>query len=195
MEKFEKFKSKVIPFPVENVDTDQIIPARFLTSISKSGYKDALFRDWRFNKDGSINPEFVMNFPQYVDAKILLTGKNFGCGSSREHAAWALRDNGIKVVIAESFGDIFKMNSLKNGLVIIQLKPDQISEIFELFKIDSESLLEVDLEAQLVSFKDKAYPFEIDGFRKLCMINGYDDLEYMLSKLNEIVEYEKKFNK
>jgi 3-isopropylmalate/(R)-2-methylmalate dehydratase small subunit len=195
MEKFEKFKSKVIPLPVENVDTDQIIPARYLTSISKAGYKEALFHDWRFDKDVKLNKNFIMNSKDLEGANVLLAGKNFGCGSSREHAAWALRDNGIKVVIAESFGDIFKMNSLKNGLLIIQLNSNEIESIFSLLRKDSGSEIGIDLESMMVSFGDSRYSFGIDGFRRLCMLNGFDDLDYMLSKSNDVIAYEKKYNK
>jgi 3-isopropylmalate/(R)-2-methylmalate dehydratase small subunit len=136
-----------------------------------------------------------MNSKDLEGANVLLAGKNFGCGSSREHAAWALRDNGIKVVIAESFGDIFKMNSLKNGLLIIQLKSNEIDNILALLKIDVGFKIVVDLEARMVSFGDNRYPFEVDGFRRLCMLNGFDDLDYMLSKSDDVIAYEKKYNK
>jgi len=191
MEKFVTFSSKVVPLAADNVDTDQIIPARYLTSIVKSGFGEGLFHDWRFKSDGTINESFVLNQPQYKDAKILLAKQNFGCGSSREHAAWALLDYGFKVVIASSFGDIFKMNSGKNGLLTIQLSQDQISELFTAIEAVPATKITVNLEEQKVCIANLCYKFEYDAFRKMCLINGYDDLEYMRSKTQLVEQYEK----
>jgi 3-isopropylmalate/(R)-2-methylmalate dehydratase small subunit len=189
MEKFINFSSKIVPLDVENIDTDQIIPARFLTSTTNSGYSDALFNDWRKNAD------FVLNQPQYKDARILLTKKNFGCGSSREHAAWALRDYGFKAVLAPSFGDIFRMNALKNGLLIIQLAQEQIDALFAEQAQNTELEVTLDLVNQTIKYGPTIVSFEIDPFRKLCMVNGYDDLEYMVSKMDKIKAYEQKYSK
>jgi 3-isopropylmalate/(R)-2-methylmalate dehydratase small subunit len=191
MEKFVTFSSKVVPLAADNVDTDQIIPARYLTSIVKSGFGEGLFHDWRFKSDGTVNESFVLNQPRYKDAKILLAKQNFGCGSSREHAAWALLDYGFKVVIASSFGDIFKMNSGKNGLLTIQLSEDQISELFTAIEAVPGTQVTVNLEEQKVCVAHLCYQFEYDAFRKMCLINGYDDLEYMRSKTQLVEQYEK----
>lgn len=177
MQKFVSIQSKVIPLKMNDVDTDQIIPAQFLTSVSKEGYGANLFS--RLRKE---DPEFPMNKPEYKGAEILVAGYNFGCGSSREHAVWAITDAGIKVVIAESFADIFFNNSAKNGLLLIQLPKEAVEK---LQKCDGSVI--VDLESQTVkSSNGDSFKFDYDPFRKYCLLGGLDDIDYILSYENEI---------
>ena len=192
MDKFIKLTSTAIPLPIENVDTDQIIPARFLKATSREGFGENLFRDWRYHKDGSKNTDFALNDTKY-SGSILVAGTNFGCGSSREHAAWAIHDYGIKVVVSSFFADIFKGNSLNNGLLPIQVTPEYLQELFSAIEKDPATQIEVDLEAQtitIVSSKSKAN-FEINSYKKMCLLNGYDDIDFLISNQSEIEAFEK----
>ncbi len=189
MEKFIKFTDTAIPLSTENIDTDQIIPARFLKATDKKGFGNNLFRDWRFKKDGSINKNFVLNNKNYKGS-ILIAGDNFGCGSSREHAAWALADYGFKVVISSFFADIFKGNALNNGILPIQVTPNYLEKL--LVEIDKNPLSEmtVDLENQTLVSKIGEEKFQINAYKKLCLLEGYDDIDFLISKTEIIKEYE-----
>lgn len=191
MEKFVQLTGTAIPLDIENVDTDQIIPARFLKATDKQGFGDNVFRDWRYHKDNSVNKDFVLNNPQY-SGSILVAGDNFGCGSSREHAAWALTGYGFKVIVSSFFADIFKGNSLNNGLLPVQVSKEFLTEIFKALQQDSKSQLNVDLEKQTISITGTSLSekFEIDPYKKTCMINGYDDIDYLLSKKDKIEAFE-----
>lgn len=189
MEKLNKLKSTAVPLNIENIDTDQIIPARFLKAINREGFGENLFKDWRFNKDQTPNENFVLNHSNYT-GKILVAGNNFGCGSSREHAAWALTDYGFRVVISSFFADIFKGNALNNGLLPIQVSEVFLSKIFEAITQNPETELNVDVENQTLSFGNQETTFEIDSYKKICLINGYDDIDYLLSKKQEIINFE-----
>jgi 3-isopropylmalate/(R)-2-methylmalate dehydratase small subunit len=181
----------MIPLPVENVDTDQIIPARFLKATDKNGMGEALFADWRYNPDGSQKPGFVLNDPRYQGAQILLAGDNFGCGSSREHAPWALTGYGFRAVISTSFADIFRNNSLKNGLLPIIVDPETLKSLFDLVEEAPEAEVMVDLEAQSVILPDgSAVSFPIDPFSKTCLSQGVDQLGYIMSFEKEIAAFE-----
>ncbi len=191
IEKFQKLVSRVVPLPIENVDTDQIIPARFLKAVERKGFGDNLFRDWRYKKDGSPNEDFVMNNPLY-SGEILVAGKNFGSGSSREHAAWAVYDAGFRVVVSSFFADIFKSNVLNNGLLPVQVPDSFLSEIFSTVELDPTSLFEVDLESQTVrNLKTgSSVQFEINSYKKECLLNGYDDIDFLISLKDKIVAFE-----
>lgn len=191
MEKFISLKSQAVPLPVENVDTDQIIPARFLKATNREGFGEHLFRDWRYNKDGSVNKDFVLNDDRY-NGKILIAGHNFGCGSSREHAAWALSDYGFKVIVSSFFADIFKGNALNNGVLPVQVSPEFLEVLLHTVKKQPERLLEVNLEDQYITMESSDYKehFEIDSYKKTCLINGYDDIDFLLSKRAEIELFE-----
>ncbi|MFD1016451.1 3-isopropylmalate dehydratase small subunit [Winogradskyella rapida] len=188
MEKFTTLQSKAIPLQIENVDTDQIIPARFLKATDRKGFGDNLFRDWRYHKDGTVNTDFVLNDARY-SGKILVAGDNFGCGSSREHAAWAITDFGFKVVVSSFFADIFKGNALNNGLLPVQVSEKFLSDILQLIGSHPETELIVNLEKQTISVKDSdlSENFEIDAYKKTCMINGYDDIDYLVNN-KELIE-------
>ena len=190
MEKFTTLQSRAIPLQIENVDTDQIIPARFLKATDKKGFGDNVFRDWRYKKDGSLNKEFTLNNVNY-SGTILVAGDNFGCGSSREHAAWALTGYGFKVVVSSFFADIFKGNALNNGLLPVQVSEGFLKELLNTIKDKPETEIIVNLEEQTISVSDKlSETFEIDVYKKTCMINGYDDIDYLLSKKTEIEAFE-----
>lgn len=191
-EPFTTFTSKVIPLPVENIDTDQIVPARFLKVTDKAGLAEALFRDWRFEEDGRLKePPFVLDRPEMAGRRILLAGDNFGCGSSREHAPWALVAWGIRAVITTSCADIFRNNALKNGLLPIVVAPEQHRHLFELVERDPEVELTVDLEAQRVYLPgDEDLPFDVDPFAKMMLLAGTDELGYLLAKEAEIAAWE-----
>lgn len=191
MEKFEKLTSTYIPLPIENVDTDQIIPARFLKATTKEGFGDNLFADWRYNKDGSPKKEFVLNNSTY-SGEILVAGKNFGSGSSREHAAWAVAGYGFRAVVSSFFADIFRNNALNNGLLPVVVTPDFLAEIFESVKKNPASTLTIDLENQTVTNNDtgKSESFEINKYKKECLMKGLDDIDYLLSKKGLIEQYE-----
>jgi len=186
MEKFIKLISPIVPLTLENVDTDQIIPARFLKSTSRDGFGENLFRDWRFDKEGVENKDFVLN--RVKEAEVLVAGKNFGCGSSREHAAWALVDYGFKVVVSSFFADIFKGNALNNGLLPVQVSEDFLQAIF-----DNNGEVEVDLENQKISIvaTGQVESFEISAYKKHCLVNGLDDIDFLLSNKTEIEKFEK----
>lgn len=191
MEKFVKLTSTAIPLEIENVDTDQIIPARFLKATDKKGFGDNVFRDWRFHKDGSINENFVLNNPTY-SGSILVAGNNFGCGSSREHAAWALVGYGFKAIVSSFFADIFKGNSLNNGLLPVQVSEDFLKELMKGLKENPHRELTIDLEDQTISVEGRTLSesFMIDPYKKTCMLNGYDDIDFLLSQKEKIVAFE-----
>ena len=194
MKKFTTITSRFIPLNMENVDTDQIIPARFLKATSRDGFGKNLFRDWRYSNDDDKQPksDFILNNPIYT-GEILVAGKNFGCGSSREHAAWAITDAGFKVVVSSFFADIFKNNALNNGLLPVQVSDAFLKEIFENSANDT---LTVNLEKQTITI-DKtgaSASFDINPYKKTCMINGYDDIDYLLSLKKEIAEFEISLN-
>lgn len=193
MKKFTKLTSAVVPLNIENIDTDQIIPARFLKATTREGFGENLFRDWRYENDNSPKADFVLNDPTY-SGQILVAGKNFGCGSSREHAAWAIQDAGFDVVISSFFADIFKGNALNNGLLPIQVSEEFLAQIFYAVGIDAKSALEVDLENQTVTIlaTGAAESFEINPYKKSCLINGYDDIDFILAQKDLIEEFEKR---
>ena len=191
-EAYERFASAVIPLPAENVDTDQIVPARFLKVTDKEGLTDALFRDWRYEADGGLKePTFILDKPQMYGRKILLAGDNFGCGSSREHAPWALVAWGIRAVITTSCADIFQGNALKNGLLPIIVDPEKHRQLFEMVAANPEVELVVDLEQQVVHLPgDEDLPFDVDPFSKLMLLKGTDELGYLLGKVDAIDAWE-----
>ena len=188
MEKFTTLISTAVPLNIENVDTDQIIPARFLKATDKEGFGDNLFRDWRFNKDGTENKDFNLNKPQYFGS-ILVAGDNFGCGSSREHAAWAIAGYGFKVVVSSFFADIFKGNALNNGLLPVQVSADFLSDLMKVVESKPAAKIEVNLNDQTISVLDSGLSesFEIDAYKKTCLINGYDDIDYLINN-KELIE-------
>ena len=183
-DRYASFASRVIPLPAENVDTDQIVPARYLKITDKDGLADALFRDWRFEADGSVKePAFVLDQPEMAGRRILLAGDNFGCGSSREHAPWALVAWGINAVITTSCADIFRGNALKNGLLPIVVDPERHRQLFELVSREPDVELTVDLDAQVVHLPgDEDLPFDVDPFAKLMLLRGTDEMGYLLQK-------------
>ncbi|MEZ4955720.1 MAG: 3-isopropylmalate dehydratase small subunit [Saprospiraceae bacterium] len=191
MEKFTTITSTAVPLPIEDVDTDQIIPARFLKATTREGFGENLFCDWRYNQDGSPKADFVLNNPTY-SGKILVAGKNFGCGSSREHAAWAIHDAGFKVVVSSFFADIFKGNAMNNGLLPVTVSPEFLHEIFSEIEKNPKAEFTVDLDNQEIKIAStgNAEHFDLDPFRKVCLQNGYDDLDYLLSLKEEIRNYE-----
>ena len=193
MEKFTTLTSRAIPLDIANVDTDQIIPARFLKATDKKGFGDNLFRDWRYNKEGSENVEFTLNQPKYA-GNILVAGDNFGCGSSREHAAWAMVGYGFKVIVSSFFADIFKGNALNNGLLPLQVSKNFSQHLMSEIKADPKVKLRVDLKNQKISISSskRFENFEIDAYKKTCLINGYDDIDYLLSKKEMITAFEAK---
>lgn len=192
MEKFTTLQATGAPIAVENIDTDQIIPARFLKATDKKGFGDQLFRDWRFDKQGQKVPEFPLNNPAYNKAQILVAGDNFGCGSSREHAAWAIAGYGFKVVISSFFADIFKGNALNNGLLPIQVTPTFLEKLLTSIQNDPTILITVDLENQVVNTAFAKAEFEIDPYKKVCLLNGYDDIDFLISQKETIERFEKK---
>ncbi|WP_299680347.1 3-isopropylmalate dehydratase small subunit [uncultured Dokdonia sp.] len=191
MEKFTTLTTTAIPLPIENIDTDQIIPARFLKATDKKGFGDNVFRDWRYDSDGNLNMDFPLNAPQYKGAQILVAGDNFGCGSSREHAAWAIAGYGLKVVISSFFADIFKGNALNNGLLPIQVSPDFLKQLLTTVQENPATKITVDLENQVVETSFAKAEFEIDPYKKVCLINGYDDIDFLVSKKDTIEAFEK----
>ncbi|MCB0666876.1 MAG: 3-isopropylmalate dehydratase small subunit [Saprospiraceae bacterium] len=191
MEKIEVLKSTCIPLPIEDVDTDQIIPARFLKATTKEGFGDNLFRDWRYHRDDSPKDDFILNNPVY-GGKILVAGKNFGCGSSREHAAWAIHGYGIRVIISSFFADIFKGNALNNGLLPITVDPQFLDHLFSEIEKDPGVEVEVSVPDQTVRIlsSGETRNFELDPYKKMCLINGYDDIDYLLSLKDKIQQFE-----
>lgn len=191
MEKFVTLTSTVVPLPIENVDTDQIIPARFLKATTREGFGDNLFRDWRYDKENNPVPSFVLNQNTY-SGEILVAGKNFGSGSSREHAAWAIAGYGFRVVVSSFFADIFKGNSLNNGLLPVVVSPEFLAEIFASVTTDPKATLTVDLQNQKITNNatGKSENFDINAYKKDCLLNGLDDIDYLLSNKAKIEAYE-----
>lgn len=192
MDKFTTLVSRAVPLPIEDVDTDQIIPARFLKATKREGFGDNLFRDWKYNTDGSLKPEFPLNNTNY-SGSILVSGKNFGSGSSREHAGWAIYDYGFNVVVSSFFADIFKGNCLNLGILPVQVTEEFLQKIFTEIENNNEAEFKVDLENQtftIVSSGDAA-EFDINPYKKTCLINGYDDIDYILSIKDKVETYEK----
>ena len=191
-EKFITLETTVVPLPVENVDTDQIIPARFLKATTRDGFGENLFRDWRYDPNNQPVASFVLNNPVY-SGTILVAGKNFGSGSSREHAAWAIFDDGFRAVVSSFFADIFKDNALNNGLLPVQVSPDFLTKIFAAVGKEPKTKIRIDLEQQeitLLSTGEKE-SFDINPYKKTCLLNGYDDIDYLLSIKEHIEAYEK----
>ncbi len=189
MTPFHTLSSRAVPLPMENVDTDQIIPARFLKSTAREGFGNHLFCDWRFDTHGNPKPGFVMNDPMYR-GEILLAGKNFGCGSSREHAAWALADYGFRVVVSSFFADIFKGNALNNGLLPIEVPQETLDRWLAVAQSSPQTNWEVDLEAQTIAGDGISVSFDINPYKKLCLYNGYDDIDYLLNLQQEVIAFE-----
>jgi 3-isopropylmalate/(R)-2-methylmalate dehydratase small subunit len=191
MEKFSTIKSTCVPLQLEDVDTDQIIPARFLKATTREGFGDNLFRDWRYNADNTLKTDFVLNDKTY-SGKILVAGKNFGCGSSREHAAWSIFDHGFRVVVSSFFADIFKNNALNNGLLPVVVSPEFLDQLFKAIENDPKIPVKVDLEAQTIEINGSGIKeqFEINPYKKTCMINGYDDIDYLFSLKEKIEAFE-----
>jgi 3-isopropylmalate/(R)-2-methylmalate dehydratase small subunit len=191
MEPFKKLQATALPLRVENVDTDQVIPARFLTAVTKEGMGDGLFYSWRYDASGAPKPDFVLNRPEYEGAKVLIAGRNFGSGSSREHAVWALTDYGFRCVISPSFADIFFNNSLKNNLLPVVLPEETVNMLLDLVEEEPDTQITVDLENQLVILPDgQKLGFDIDPFRKMCLLEGVDDLGYLMMKTDAIEAHE-----
>ena len=191
MERFEKLTARAVPLRMENVDTDQIIPAKYLTAVTKEGMGDGLFSWIRYNADGSPKEDFVINKPEHQEAEVLIAGRNFGSGSSREHAVWALTDYGFRAVITPGFADIFHNNSLKNGLLPVTLPEEVVNMLLDLVEEEPETEIIVDLESQTVILPDgQQHAFHIDSFRKQCLLEGLDDLGYLMSKEEAIAAHE-----
>jgi 3-isopropylmalate/(R)-2-methylmalate dehydratase small subunit len=190
-EKFDVLESTCVPLPLENVDTDQIIPARFLSATSREGFGDNLFRDWRYLKDGSRNKDFVLNNPTYT-GKVLVTGKNFGSGSSREHAVWAIYDYGFKAVVSSFFADIFRNNSLNNGLLPIVIPEELLGKLHEMLKKDASLKVRIDLDQQTFTIlpTGESVKFAINSYKKECLLKGLDDIDFLLSMKSSIEGYE-----
>jgi 3-isopropylmalate/(R)-2-methylmalate dehydratase small subunit len=190
-EKFGVLTATCVPLPLENVDTDQIIPARFLKATTKEGFGDNLFRDWRYHKDGSVNVDFVLNQGVY-GGEILVAGKNFGSGSSREHAAWAIVGAGFRAVVSSFFADIFKNNSLNNGLLPVVVSPVFLAEVFDSLREDPKATLTIDLPAQMIinNVSTRSEHFEINPYKKDCLIFGLDDIDYLLANKHKIEAFE-----
>jgi 3-isopropylmalate/(R)-2-methylmalate dehydratase small subunit len=192
IDKFQKLVSTAVPLPIENVDTDQIIPARFLKAIERKGFGDNLFRDWRYDGNNEPIQDFVLNSDTYK-GKILVAGENFGSGSSREHAAWALYDYGFRVVVSSFFADIFKNNALNNGLLPVQVSADFLKQLFSTIEKNADAEFEVDLENQQIKILDSgsSIKFDINAYKKECLLKGYDDIDYLLSLKSKIQAFEK----
>jgi 3-isopropylmalate/(R)-2-methylmalate dehydratase small subunit len=195
MEKINKIESTCVPIRISNIDTDQIIPARFLKATSREGFGENLFRDWRYDKNDEPIDNFPLNDPKYR-GQILVAGKNFGCGSSREHAAWAILDYGFKVVVSSFFADIFKNNALNNGVLPVQVSEQFLETLFSKIEKNPELQLIVELDNQLIWIKDDELKenFEINSYKKTCLLNGYDDIDYLLNIKGEIELFEKSLN-
>lgn len=192
-QKFTTLRSTVVPLPIENIDTDQIIPARFLKATTREGFGENLFRDWRYDKEGNPKTDFVMNSPIYK-GEILVAGKNFGCGSSREHAAWAIDGAGFRAVVSSFFADIFRNNALNNGLLPVVVSEQMLAEIFAAAEKDANMQLDIDLPAQTIAIvgTDIKESFEIAPYKKQCLMSGYDDVDFLVSIRSEIELFENK---
>ena len=192
-QKFTTLRSTVVPLPIENIDTDQIIPARFLKATTREGFGENLFRDWRFDKEGNPKEDFVMNSPRYK-GEILVAGKNFGCGSSREHAAWAIDGAGFRAVVSSFFADIFRNNALNNGLLPVVVSDEMLSAIFKAAEVDPTMEVDIDLAAQTIQIvgTDLKESFEIAPYKKQCLMSGYDDVDFLVSIREEIESFEKR---
>jgi 3-isopropylmalate/(R)-2-methylmalate dehydratase small subunit len=192
MEKFISIQSTIVPLSIEDIDTDQIIPARFLKATSREGFGDNLFRDWRYDENNQAKKDFILNNADF-QGKILVAGKNFGCGSSREHAAWAIHDYGFKVVVSSFFADIFKNNALNNGLLPVQVSQSFLNKIFEMVAANKNIELSVSRVDQSITIAGTTFSenFDINDYKKTCLINGYDDIDYLLSLKDKIEQYEK----
>ena len=188
-DKFTTLKSTAVPIPAENIDTDQIIPARFLKATTREGFGDNLFRDWRYDSDNNPIKDFVLNNPSY-SGKILVAGKNFGCGSSREHAAWSIYDYGFRVVVSSFFADIFKNNALNNAVLPVVVSDELLKNLLDAIQKNPSTEVTVDLENQVISYGNQSQKFEINAYKRECLINGYDDIDYLLSLNNEIREFD-----
>jgi len=189
VDKFTLLESSCVPLPTENVDTDQIIPARFLKATSRKGFGENLFRDWRFSPSGEPIKDFALNQSKY-SGQVLVAGKNFGCGSSREHAAWAIADYGFKVVVSSFFADIFRNNALNNGVLPIQVSPEFLENLIKAIEENNSQNVIVDLEKQLLIYNKEAYKFEINPYKKECLLKGFDDIDYLINKKEKIQEFE-----
>ena len=195
MEKLIKLATTAVPLPTENIDTDQIIPARFLKSINKEGFGNNLFRDWRYNvHTNEPNPDFVLNNSKY-SGEILVAGNNFGCGSSREHAAWSLTDYGFKVVVSSYFADIFRGNALNNGLLPVKVSDEFLKDLLSTITENPETEITLNVEEQSIGFNGKFETFELDAYKKICLMNGYDDIDFLISKKAEIEKFEQETQK
>lgn len=192
-QKFTTLRSTVVPLPIENIDTDQIIPARFLKATTREGFGENLFRDWRFDKEGNPKEEFVMNSPRYR-GQVLVAGKNFGCGSSREHAAWAIEGAGFRAVVSSFFADIFRNNALNNGLLPVVVSDEMLLAIFKAAEVDPTMEVDIDLPAQTIQIvgTDLKESFEIAPYKKQCLMSGYDDVDFLVSIREEIESFEKR---
>ncbi|MDM1395971.1 3-isopropylmalate dehydratase small subunit [Myroides odoratimimus] len=189
MQALTKITSTATPLAIENIDTDQIIPARFLKSINREGFGDNLFRDWRYNNDGSEKKDFSLNNPKY-SGEILIAGNNFGCGSSREHAAWALSDYGFKVIVSSYFADIFKTNALNNGVLPIMVSKEYLSYLFNEVQNNPSVQIDVDVEQQSITVNNQKEHYELDPYKKICLLNGYDDIDFLIAKKDAIKSFE-----
>ncbi len=192
IEKFITLISSAVPLPIENVDTDQIIPARFLKATTRDGFGENLFRDWRYDKDNNPKSDFVLNQKKY-SGQILVAGKNFGSGSSREHAAWAIHDYGFKVVVSSFFADIFKGNALNNGLLPVQISGSFLNKLFQVIEKDPDTKIKVDLANQhiIIESTGEKESFDINPYKKECLINGYEDIDYLVNRKEKIEAYER----
>lgn len=191
MEPMTAFQAKIVALPIENIDTDQVIPASYLKVTDKNGLAEGLFYNWRYNADGSPNPDFVLNRPESQGAQILIAGHNFGCGSSREHAPWALQGYGFKAIISTYFADIFRNNALKNGLLPIVVDTETYYQLVSLWEEEPETTIHVDLASQTLTLPDgRQVSFPIDGFAKYCLLNGVDQLGFLQQHEPDIVAYE-----
>ena len=193
IEKFEMTESTCVPLPLENVDTDQILPARFLNATAREGFGEKLFRDWRFQKNGEKNMDFVLNNPMF-SGKTLVAGKNFGSGSSREHAVWAVYDYGFRIVVSSFFADIFKNNALNNGLLPIVIPEELVQKLLKLIMENPETKIGVNLEKQVFTILQTGdcVNFEINAYKKECLMKGLDDVDFLLSMKDQITDYEKR---
>ena len=192
--KFNKLTSTCVPLPIENVDTDQIIPARFLKATTREGFGDNLFADWRYDKEGNPKVDFVLNDSQYKGSEILVAGKNFGSGSSREHAAWAIAGYGFRVVVSSFFADIFRNNALNNFVLPVIVSENFLADLFASINKNPKTTVSVDLQQQAITNDEngKSETFEINAYKKNCLLNGHDDIDFLLSNKDKIEEWEKK---